>query len=76
MIFCFSYVGFSILCNVIGLFPELSINILKICIPFPLSYSLRAFKQRENVLTCLGKYLNQIDTRRYSDYTITERVFL
>ena len=53
----------------------MSIDILTNGITFTFSYSIRAFKRRKNVLTCLEKYVNQIDTRRYGDYTITDHLF-
>ena len=53
----------------------MSIDILKNGIPFLLLSSTRALKWRENVLIRLDKYVNQIDTRRYGDYTITDHFF-
>ena len=46
----FSYVDFANLCNVIKHFPELNLNFVKEGITFPLSYSLRAIKWKNNYL--------------------------
>ena len=70
-----SHIDFTRLYNVISRFPELSIDILTNGITFTLSYSTRAFKQRKKFLNCLEKYVNQIDTRIYGDYTITDHLF-
>ena len=66
-----SYVYFSRIRNAISQFPELSTDILTNCITFTLSYSARAFKWRKK-LTGLDKYVNQVDTRIYGDYKITD----
>ena len=51
---------------------QFSIGILTNGISFPISSSTTAFKQRETSLTGLEKYMDQIDTRRYGDYNITD----
>ena len=70
-----SYLDLTILRNVISQFPKLSINILKDVINFSISYSARAFKWRKKGLTGLQKYVNQINTRRYGDYTTNDNYF-
>ena len=66
-----SYVDFVRLCNVINQYPCSSINILTNGIAFPISYSSRAFKQVEDVITGLDEYVKQIDTSIYGDYITT-----
>ena len=48
---------------------------LKEGINFLISYSSRACKWLKGVLANLQKYVNQIDTRAYGEYTITEIYF-
>ena len=70
-----TYVGYTIICNVISQFPEFYLNILEKGITFPILSSARACKCRKGVLVFLEKYVNQIYTRTYSDYRITENCF-
>ena len=48
---------------------------LKEGINFLILYISRACKWLKGVLTNLQKYVNQIDTRAYGEYTITEIYF-
>ena len=70
-----SCVNFTGLFNYVSLFSEFSLDIFKKGINSPLLPSARYCKWRKNVLTCLEKYVNQIDTRTYGDYTINENCF-
>ena len=63
-----SYVDFTRFCNAISQFSEWNIDILE-------KGCLRSFTQREKVLTDLEKYVKQINTRTYGDYTISENHF-
>ena len=54
-------------------FTELSIDVLTNVITFNISSSARDVKWRENALTCMEKYMNHFDTRRYGDFTITDK---
>ena len=71
-----SYVGFTRLFNVKIWFPELNRDILKEGNTFPLSSSSRAFNWGKIILTSLNTYVNQIDTRTYHGYTITENILV
>ena len=65
-----SCVNFTWLFNVISQFPGLNLDILKEGIILPLSYSVRSCNKSNSVLNSLQKFVNQIDTRTYHDYTI------
>ena len=53
----------------------MSIDNLTDGITFCLSFSAIVFECINNVFTGLEKYANQIDTRRYGDYKITDCYF-
>ena len=65
-----SSVDFSSIFNVINKFLDFNIYFLTNGIPFHLSYSERAIKWREFVITGLEKYVIQIDTHIYGDNRI------
>ena len=54
------YVGFSRLCYVIKLFPELNIYFLTNGITFPLSYSEWAIEWRQYIIPGLNKYVQKL----------------
>ena len=74
MIFFSGYVLLERLCNVIKKLTELYHNSLKEGITFLLSLGSRVIEWRKYIDE-LQKYVNQIDTRRYHDYTIDEIYF-
>ena len=64
----FELCWFLRLCNAVDQSTDLSIDILKYGINYPLSYSERYFQWRDKVLTDLRINVKKIDTSRYGDY--------